>query len=225
MKTYIWLTEKSWHLPLFETLKKRPQEHWVAITSKADFTLAKLTELQPTMIFIPHWSYLIPDTITQQYPCVIFHMTDLPYGRGGSPLQNLIVSGHTTTKISALLATTELDAGPIFLKADLELAGTAAEILERAGGIIAQMTTTIIDAALTPQPQTGEVVVFERRKPHQGNLELVHDLTSAYDMIRMLDGAGYPPAFLEQDHLKFEFTNARLQADGTLEAHVRIIQK
>ena len=225
MKTYIWLTEKPWHAPRFEELRKRTNERWIAITKKADFTEEALVELAPHMVFIPHWSYLIPASITQKYPCVIFHMTDLPYGRGGSPLQNLIVRGHTTTKISALLATEELDAGPIYLKAPLSLEGTAAEIMERAGGIIAQMTAQILDEALEPQPQSGDVVIFDRRKPSDGNLEAAFTTASAYNMIRMLDGAGYPPAFLEQNHLKFEFTNARLQADGTLEAHVRIIQK
>ena len=29
-------------------------------------------------------------------------MTDLPYGRGGSPLQNLIIRGFESTKISAI---------------------------------------------------------------------------------------------------------------------------
>ncbi len=26
-----------------------------------------------------------------KFECVCFHMTDVPYGRGGSPLQNLII--------------------------------------------------------------------------------------------------------------------------------------
>ena len=43
-------------------------------------------------------------------------MTDLPYGRGGSPLQNLIINGHKETMMSALRCVQELDAGPIYLK-------------------------------------------------------------------------------------------------------------
>ena len=46
-------------------------------------------------------------------------MTDLPYGRGGSPLQNLIVRGHKHTMISAIKCVKELDAGPIYLKKPL----------------------------------------------------------------------------------------------------------
>jgi len=38
-------------------------------------------------------------------------MTDLSYGRGGSPLQNLIVRGYKDTMISALWIEKELDSG------------------------------------------------------------------------------------------------------------------
>ena len=43
-------------------------------------------------------------------------MTDLPYGRGGSPLQNLILKGKKTTKITAFKMIDKIDAGPIYLK-------------------------------------------------------------------------------------------------------------
>jgi methionyl-tRNA formyltransferase len=43
-------------------------------------------------------------------------MTDLPFGRGGSPLQNLISRKIYNTKLSAIRVVKELDAGPVFLK-------------------------------------------------------------------------------------------------------------
>jgi methionyl-tRNA formyltransferase len=52
----------------------------------------------------------------------------LPYGRGGSPLQNLIDLGHKDTFVSALKMTEELDAGAIYLKKPLSLEGLAEEI-------------------------------------------------------------------------------------------------
>ena len=52
-------------------------------------------------IIVPHWSQLIPESICGPWPTVIFHMTDLPYGRGGSPLQNLIQRGHSSTMLAA----------------------------------------------------------------------------------------------------------------------------
>ena len=63
-------------------------------------------------------------------------MGDLPFGRGGSPLQNLIVRGFKETKISAVKAVKNIDGGPIYMKRKLSLTGTAQAIYERASGII-----------------------------------------------------------------------------------------
>ena len=43
-------------------------------------------------------------------------MTDLPYGRGGSPLQNLIKKNHKSTMLSAIECQDNLDSGDIYLK-------------------------------------------------------------------------------------------------------------
>ena len=43
-------------------------------------------------------------------------MTDLPYGRGGSPLQNLILDNKQKTMISAFKMTERMDEGPIYIK-------------------------------------------------------------------------------------------------------------
>jgi len=45
-------------------------------------------------------------------------MTDLPFGRGGSPLQNLIERGIKKTKISAIKVDGGIDTGDIFFKRD-----------------------------------------------------------------------------------------------------------
>ena len=100
MKRFVLLTEKTWHKSLLVALSIRDNEEWILVDNKDEFTLEKLQNFQPEFIFIPHWSYIIPEKIWVTFPCVVFHMTDLPYGRGGSPLQNLILSGKTDTKIS-----------------------------------------------------------------------------------------------------------------------------
>ena len=51
--------------------------------------------------FFVHWSRRVPDHWLPRYECACFHMTDVPFGRGGSPLQNLIERGHRETQLSA----------------------------------------------------------------------------------------------------------------------------
>lgn len=222
---YVFVSSKDWHLKLFNTLKQRVGENWVHIKERSEFNSDFLSILDPVKVFIPHWSYIIPDDIFERYECVVFHMTDLPYGRGGSPLQNLIVRGHTKTKISALRVDNGIDTGDIYLKKELNLFGKALEIFERSVPIIESMIIEIIDKKLIPTPQVGQPVLFKRRKLEESNIEDLGELNDVYDYIRMLDAPGYPKAFLETNHLKFEFTEASLNEEGQILANVRITKK
>lgn len=67
---------------------------------------------------------MVPEAVLIAAECVCFHMTDVPYGRGGSPLQNLIVRKHKKTKLTALKMTEEIDAGPVYCKRELSLDGS-----------------------------------------------------------------------------------------------------
>ncbi len=64
-------------------------------------------------------------------------MTDLPFGRGGSPFQKLIVREIYDTKISALRVENGLDTGDIYLKEDFNIAiGSAEENFIKLSNII-----------------------------------------------------------------------------------------
>lgn len=205
-----------------ETISKLPGE-WRYIEDRENLTLENLNETAPRYVFFLHWSYKVPSEVLTSHECVVFHMTDVPYGRGGSPLQNLIVRGHKDTKISALRMTEEFDAGPVYMKAHLGLEGTAAEILERASEVSAGMIREIIEGEPVPKEQEGEPTVFRRRKPEEGRLP-GGDLGKVYDHIRMLDADGYPPAFIDYEQFRLEFSKA-VHRDGRVLAEVVIRER
>lgn len=226
METIILLSEKIWHQDLFLNLTKKFNKYqWILINQKEEFTFESLNNYKPIKIFIPHWSYIIPENIFNNFECIVFHMTDLPYGRGGSPLQNLIVRGLKETKVSALKVENGIDTGPIYLKHPLSLSGTAEQIFIRSTQIIEEMIIEILENDLIPVNQVGEVVLFKRRKIEDGNIFNLENIEQIYDYIRMLDADGYPNAFLEFGNFKIEFSNATLNSDQKILANVRIIQK
>jgi methionyl-tRNA formyltransferase len=192
--------------------------------NELNFDLIK--EFNPQYIFFPHWSLKIPDEIHLHYECIIFHMTDLPFGRGGSPLQNLIARGYEETKLSAIRCVSEIDAGPIYLKKPLSLLGSAEEILLRANNLIKEMILEIAIKQPIPIKQTGKAIVFKRRKSSESNIESenIQSLGQLFNHIRMLDAEGYPFAFLETNEFKFEFSRASLKLDCLI-ADVKITRK
>lgn len=215
---------KSWHLQMPQALAARTGTHFHLCSSHEQLSLPFLDALSPRYVFFPHWSWVIPDAIWKKYECVVFHMTDLPFGRGGSPLQNLILQGCKETKITALRCVKEVDAGPIYLKRDLSLAGSAKDIFMRSIPIVEEMILEILHGNISPEVQTGEVTHFTRRRPLQSDISTLTSLHSIYDHIRMLDAEGYPLAFLETPVVRLEFSGASIN-DASIQATVNITLK
>ena len=225
MNNYILLSTKKWHNGLFQNLSKNDNQNWIWIKKKEDFIYSNIKKINPCKIFIPHWSYIIPKDIFLNYECIVFHMTDLPYGRGGSPLQNLIIRGFESTKISAIRVQDGVDTGDIYLKNDLELHGSAYDIFKRGNIIINNMIVKILKKRIDPVPQNGKVTLFKRRKPEQSNIEKLRTINKVYDYIRMLDADGYPKAYIENNIFKFEFSGAKLTDNEEILATVKIKKK
>jgi methionyl-tRNA formyltransferase len=218
---YVIASDRPWNADLAERLTKECAREFIPIRSAGELTAENLSRLRPRYVFFAHWSSRIPQAVWEAHECVVFHMTDLPYGRGGSPLQNLVARGHQDTVITALRCVEALDAGPVYLKRPLSLLGSAEEIFIRADRVIEQMICDIQRDEPAPVPQSGEPVVFRRRRPEDGDLGAVEGLDRWYDWIRMLDAEGYPLAFLDVGDVRLEFRNVARRA-GHLEAMVKI---
>lgn len=221
---YIIAANHVWYESLRPFLSKRIDADFIYIGQESNLSFERLKDLNPQCVFFPHWSNKIPVEIYENFECIIFHMTDVPFGRGGSPLQNLISRGIYETRISALRCTSVLDGGPVYLKESMSLHGTAEEIYIRASKLIGRMIEFIIINKPSPVEQVGEVITFPRRKPEDGNIEQLKDIEQVFDFIRMLDAEGYPRAFIETERFRFEFQRPSLKA-GKVVADVIITEK
>ncbi len=208
---YIIASSKPWHRQRLEALLQ-PVDSWLWVSSPEELHEA-VERVQPRYVFFLHWHWMVPESIWSRHECVCFHMTDVPYGRGGSPLQNLIVAGKTDTMLTALRMVDAVDAGPVYAKRPMSLQGRAEDIYIRAGQLSFDIMQWMVEAKPEPVPQTGEVVAFQRRKPEQSELPTTGSLSAIYDHIRMLDAPTYPLAFLDCGDFRIEFSSAELQGD------------
>lgn len=229
MHSYVFLSEQGRHSVTYQHLCRLIPGDWHWIKHEEQFTASVLQELSPQFVFVPHWSYKIAKEITERFQCVMFHMTDLPYGRGGSPLQNLIVRGKTSTQLTAFKCTDSMDAGPIYAKLPLSLQGSATEIFARADELVISLIELIIKHNITPEAQSGESEIFVRRNQAQSDIAPLFidgsnlhpestkekaPLIQIYDHIRMLDAQGYPRAYMQGKKIRAEFSDAKQTAEG-----------
>ena len=219
--SYVVAGSRPWNRRVFEEVISKYAGNWQFVDCKEDLTIELIEKITPKYIFFIHWSWKVPKEIITNYECVCFHMTDVPFGRGGSPLQNLIARGHRKTKLTALRMIDDFDAGPVYLKEDLSLEGNAEEIYIRASYLSAHMILRIISEQPLPKEQSGEPVIFKRRQPSESRIPDLTSLQALYDFIRMLDAEGYPKAFVDYKGFRYEFTRAVLY-DGRVVADVSI---
>lgn len=219
---YIVASKGRWNEEFFNQFSKEKKGIWHFASTP--MKLNKLLEtVNPQYIFFPHWSWIVPKDIIKRYECICFHMTDLPFGRGGSPLQNLIVQGYKETMLTALKMEEGVDAGPIYYKKLLKLHGPAHDIYKRSGRLCWDMISDFVANNPDPVSQKGVVTNFKRRTLEQSRLPEDLSLEEVYDYIRMLDAPEYPKAFLEIDGYRLEFERSDY-VDGRLSAKVSFIK-
>lgn len=220
---YVVVGTKPWCRRIFESIISKYDGEWLFLGSQEELQESLLSSFEPDYVFFLHWSWKVPESIYTNYECVCFHMTDVPYGRGGSPLQNLIVRGNVSTKLTALRMCEEMDAGPVYAKEDLSLFGGAEEIYIQATMVAADMIKQIIENRPEPSEQSGEPVFFQRRVSNQSQIDDGDSLDKIFDHIRMLDADGYPKAFFKIGDVKLSFSRPALY-DGKIIADVEIVK-
>ncbi len=188
-------------------LKNSKKFKYIFITTKKKLTLKNVHKISPNLIFFPHWSFLVDKKILENYECVGFHSSPLPYGRGGSPIQNMVLRGHKKTKVCCFKLSPKLDEGKIYFDNNLSLSGTANEIFDRLYILIIKMIKKFLKKKYTPILQSGRVYHFKRRTKKDSLLEKNLNLLKLYDKIRILDynQKNFPKAFIRHGKFKIIF--------------------
>ena len=212
---YIVATIRPWNIKQFFLKTKNLPGNWFLIDDPLKLSIEEINLINPRYIFFPHWNEIISEEIIENYECVCFHETDVPYGRGGSPIQNLIVRGEKETKLTALRMIKEIDAGPIYYQENLSLLGLAEEIFVRSSILVYKIIEKIILNNPKPRDQEGEIVFFKRRKPEDSKIPYsISSLNELFDFIRMLDAQDYPAAFIDYEKFRIEFSRPAIRTQN-----------
>ena len=216
---YIIITKKIWDKKNFKKINKG-----IFILNKIDNL--KIKKINPNIIFFIHWSKLIKESLFNKYLCIQFHSSDLPKGRGGSPIQNQILLNLDKTKLTAFKVSKYLDTGPICMKKNLSLKGSALDILRRMEKTSIQMIKKIIiKKKISFIKQRGKPSYFKRRKENDSevNFKNIFTIKELYNFFRMLDAPKYPKAFIQLNKYKFSFNDVRMYKNK-INAKVEIIK-
>ena len=207
---YLFCGYRNYSIEIFNKLQKRYKNFYL-ITKKESLTYSKIKKINPKYIFFPDWSWIVPENIIKNYDCVCFHESNLPKFRGGSPIQNQIISGIKKTKTTAFFMNSKIDGGDIILQKDLLLSGNISDIFNRMKKNDFEMISKIIQGKFRRRKQKGTASFYKRRTPNQSELKNLNFSNEyLYNFIRMLSDP-YPNAFLRIGKKKIIFNSAELK--------------
>jgi len=196
----------------------------LSIKKKDGLTLASLDQFKPDLVFFPHWNWIVSNEVFEKYTCIVFHTAPLPFGRGGSPIQNLIKCGYTKSPVCALAMSEDVDSGPIYDQLDISLNGSLSEIFGRLNNVVNLLMLRLIDHLPEPKIQTGNVHLFTRLGDKDNEINYKANIQEFHNSIRMLDDPSYPNAYLNLQNVCIEFYDINRKGNE-LFCKVRIFEK
>lgn len=191
---------REWALDIYDYLKKNTEHQFLIIRSKKEYDKQKIHSFKPDLVLFYGWSWKIHSEIYNNYKTIMLHPSDLPKFRGGTPIQNQIISGILDSKVSLFIVNEGYDQGDILIKGDLSLRGHMQDIFERITSLGISLTLKVLQQNLTPLPQDeSRATYYKRRRPEQSEITveelLTRDSVFLYNKIRMLEDP-YPNAFI-----------------------------
>ena len=143
MQSILIVCSKKWFFENNEVKKFIKKKNIRIIKIKKKLNIQNLKKIKPKKIFFPHWSNKVPNNIINNYECISFHTAPLPYGRGGSPIQNLILRNKKKSPVCAIKMTEKIDAGPVYCKKEISLEGNLNEIFSKIARVTLKMIKLI----------------------------------------------------------------------------------
>jgi methionyl-tRNA formyltransferase len=140
-----------------------------------------------------------PEILRRNRLNLVVHGSDLPHGRGFSPIPWQVLEGKNRIPIVLFEAEEALDAGPIYCRDVIELDGTELldEIHIKTWAKIESLITQFLASHMTmaPIPQEGQPSVYARRTRKDDELDPNGTLAAQFDHLRIVDNDRYPAWF------------------------------
>ena len=130
---------------------------------------------------------------------IVIHASDLPIGKGFSPLQWQILEGKNDIPITLFNAGEELDAGDYFIKDTLKYEGHELldELREKMGKKINEMAITFIQEinSLRAKKQEGNSTFYSRRTRADDLIDPSKSINELFNHLRIADNDKFPVYF------------------------------
>ena len=130
---------------------------------------------------------------------LVIHESDLPLGKGWSPLTWQILEGKNVIPVTLFEAKSQVDSGNIYLQDKIVLSGheLLSEIKKLQGEITIKLVREFVNSYpnITGYQQLGKSTFYPRRKPSDSELDVNKTILEQFNLLRVVDNVRYPAYF------------------------------
>lgn len=161
------------------------------------------------LLFLISCAEIVDPAVRSRYRfTLVIHASDLPEGRGWSPLVWQIIEGRNDITVTLLEAEDKVDTGAIWHQFQLHFAGH--ELVDEINAALFEAETALMDfavdhfAAVAPRPQDDrQATYYRRRTPEDSRIDPTRSIAEQFNLLRVADPGRYP-AFLEYLGQRYE---------------------
>ena len=158
----------------FPPVKRLALEHGIPViqaqTLKSSEVLEKLASLQPELIIVAAFGYILPPAVLSlpRFACLNVHPSLLPRHRGPSPVANTILCGDELAGVTIMLMDSGMDTGPILAqgKVGISFMDTTGSLSSRLADVGAKLLLEVLPdwlgGKLEPQAQAESQATYSK---------------------------------------------------------------
>ena len=194
-------SETSWFVPFGKKLSKKLNEKGHSAVFITDSSEIKNGDI----CFLLSCTKLVSkETLDKNKYNIVVHASDLPKGKGFSPLQWQVAQGQNDITLTLFEVVEEMDAGPYYFKESISFDGheLLVELREKMALKIIDMCLRFVSGPeeFKPKNQTGESTYFKRRTFKDDELDVNLSIAEQFNHFRIADNDNYPIFFKMNGH-------------------------
>lgn len=162
---------------------------------------AEKAEAAEVLCLLSYGKIVPPSLLARYQNSLVVHESDLPRGRGWSPLTWQVIEGKRDIPVCLLEASEQVDAGAVYKKEFIRLQGN--ELVRDLRDLQAAATFRLLESFLADYPysvsegkaQSGEPSYYPRRRPVDSKIDPNKTLKELFPQLQVVDNERYPAYF------------------------------
>jgi methionyl-tRNA formyltransferase len=156
--------------------------------------------------YLSYGSIVDNDKRSQYRHNLVVHESNLPQGRGWSPLTWQILEGRNRIPVTLFEAVDAVDAGQVYAQDWIDYQGLELvdELRARQGEATVRLCRRFVYEypviVGTGREQTGQAIYYARRRPENSRLDPDQTIREQFNLLRVVDNERYPAFFEMHGH-------------------------